>query len=372
MKTHVHFSLIACALSLLSTTALADAADQWPVPLEVAVPFGPTAVPSGGRTHLVYEVLLRNFGSESLTVSRIEVFDAEAPDAKALETFEGPALDSIVQPIGSTSAPEGTAGTQLASGASAIVFMWVSLDASAKAPDKLRHRIVTADNSVVGPVVPTRTGLRVLHSPVTGAHWLGADAPSNDPDNHHRRGMLVMDGHLSLDRRFATDWKQVENGTAFSGDKRDKHSYHAYGKPLLAVADARVVAVRDGFPDNVPGHNEEFHPAVPITLATILGNSVILDIGNGQFAHYYHLQAGSLEVKAGDRVRRGQLVGNIGNSGDAREPHLHFELTTSATPIAGEGLPYVIDRYRVSAAGDRPAALRTRELPLKDEIVDFD
>jgi murein DD-endopeptidase MepM/ murein hydrolase activator NlpD len=224
---------------------------------------------------------------------------------------------------------------------------------------------------VEGPVVGTRTGLRVLGSPVTGVHWLGSDAPSNDSENHHRRGVLVMDGRISMDRRFATDWKQVENGAPFSGDKLDKRAYYAYGKPLRAVADGRVVAVKDGLPDNVPGHFEAFHPAVPITLATIFGNRITLDLGNGQFAHYFHLQAGSLQVKTGDRVRRGQLLGRIGSSGDAREPHLHFEVTTSAKPAVGEGLPYVIDEYQISATGDRPAERRTRELPLKDEIVDF-
>jgi murein DD-endopeptidase MepM/ murein hydrolase activator NlpD len=54
-------------------------------------------------------------------------------------------------------------------------------------------------------------------------------------------------------------------------------------------------------------------------------------------------------VKAGDRVRRGQLLARIGSSGDAREPHLHFEVTTSAKQLAGEGVPYVLDEYRLSA-----------------------
>jgi len=163
----------------------------------------------------------------------------------------------------------------------------------------------------------------------------------------------------------------LEAGAAFSGDTLDKRSYYSYGEPLRAVADARVVAVKDGLPDNVPGHNEAFHPAVPITLATVCGNSITLDLGRGQFAHYLHLQAGSLQVKTGDRVRRGQLLARIGSSGDAREPHLHFEVTTSAKQLAGEGVPYVIDEYQLSATDVRPAERRTRELPLKDEIVDF-
>lgn len=61
---------------------------------------------------------------------------------------------------------------------------------------------------------------------------------------------------------------------------------------LLAVADGEVVTARDGLPDNVPGHNENFHPAVPITLETAAGNTITIDLGKGQFARYAHLQQG--------------------------------------------------------------------------------
>jgi hypothetical protein len=380
MNTRRQSLLLAFTLIFLSTVAIAapdaaqpsaPASEQWPLPLEVAVPFEPTPFQSGGRIHLVYEVFLRNFGSDTLAVKSIEVLDADKTGAAPLAAFAGEQLTSILDSIASTPGADGASKTQISPGASAIVFMWVSIEDSAKVPAHFRHRVFTADSSVEGPVVGTRTGLRVLGAPVTGAHWLGSDAPSNDAENHHRRGVLVIGGRAALDRRFATDWKQVENGAPYSGDKLDKRAYYAYGKPLLAVADARVVAVNDGLPDNVPGHFEAFHPAVPITLATIFGNRVTLDLGNGQFAHYFHMQAGSLQVKAGDRVRRGQLLGRIGASGDAREPHLHFEVTTDAKPAVGEGVPYVIDEYRISATGDRPAERRTRELPLKDEIVDF-
>ncbi len=140
---------------------------------------------------------------------------------------------------------------------------------------------------------------------------------------------------------------------------------------MLAVADGRVVAARDGLPDNIPGHGESFHPAVPITLETVAGNTITLDLGGGQFAYYMHLQPGSLRVMAGDRVRRGQEVARIGASGDAREPHLHFEVTTSSKLLAGEGVPYLIDRYRCKSASDGPTELRIHELPLNKSVVVF-
>jgi len=99
------------------------------------------------------------------------------------------------------------------------------------------------------------------------------------------------------------------------------------------------------------------------------GNTIILDLGSGQFAHYFHLKPGSVHVKLGERVRRGQVMALIGASGDAREPHLHFEITNSPKFLAGDGLPYLIDHYRVKSENGWES--RTRELPLKDMVIGF-
>jgi hypothetical protein len=149
----------------------------------------------------------------------------------------------------------------------------------------LSHRVVTADFSAAGAVIGTHhTALLLLGPPVRGADWLADDAPSNDQENHHRRGILIFEGRVQISRRYAIDWQQIEKGTTFSGDARDKRSYYAYGKPVLAVADGTVVTARDGLPDH---------------------------------------------------VRRGQLLAQIGDSGDAREPHLHFQVSTSSDLLAG-------------------------------------
>src|SRR5258708_32928973 len=113
---------------------------------------------------------------------------------------------------------------------------------------------------------------------------------------------------------------------------------------VLAVADGSRITAKDGLPVNIPVHYEAFHPAVPITLDTVAGNTITIDFGGGQFAYYMHLEPGSLGVKAGDRVRKGQLLARVGCSGDAREPHLHFQVTDSPKLMACEGLPYSLDQ----------------------------
>jgi hypothetical protein len=320
----------------------------------------------------MYELHLTNFGTTPLSVSRIDVLDADAGAAQPIATFEAEQLEAMLQPLGGKTLSAPKERLVIADGQSAIAFMSIAFDRSSHVPDRLLHHVSTADSATEGAVIATHhTELHVLGPSVEGANWLAADGPSNDQDNHHRRGVVILDGRAVDSRRYAIDWKQIRDGASFSGDARDVRSYYSYGKAVLAVADGRVVTAKDGLPDNIPGHGESFHPAVPITFDTVAGNMITLDIGGGQFAHYMHLQPGSVLVKTGDSVRRGQVLGRIGASGDAREPHLHFEVTTSSKLLAGEGVPYLIGRYRCMSGSGGPIELRIHELPLNKDVVIF-
>ncbi len=336
------------------------------------VPFDPTAFPSGPHVYLMYELHLTNFMPMPISLSRIEVLDADAEASKPIATFETAQLETMVQPLGGKALSDPKDRLVIADGQTAIAFMSIALDRGSPIPNRLLHRVTTAYAPEEGAVISTHhTELHVLGPPLEGADWLADDGPSNDQDNHHRRGVVILDGQPVDSRRYAIDWMQTRDGASFSGDARDVRSYYSYGKAVLAVADGRVVTARDGLPDNVPGHGDAFHPAVPITLETVAGNTITLDLGGGQFAYYMHLQPGSLRVKAGDRVRRGEVLARVGDSGDAREPHLHFEVTTSSKLLAGEGVPYLIDQYGCNSTCDGPAKLHTHELPLDHSVVTF-
>lgn len=335
------------------------------------VPFEPTAFPSGSHLYLAYEIHLTNYFPVPLSLRRIEVLDRAAKDGPPVAAFEGDQLEKMLQLLsGPGSDPKGR--LIIGGGQSAIVYMWIEFDRGSRIPNSLVHRVTANLGEVEGAMIATRNGqLRVLGPPVGGTDWIADDGPSNDEDNHHRRGVIILDGQAVDSRRYAIDWKQLREGASYSGDARNVHSYHCYGKPVLAVADGRVVTARDGLPENIPGHGDSFHPAIPITLETVAGNTITLDIGGGQFAYYLHLQPGSVRVKAGDHVRRGQMLAQVGASGDAREPHLHFELTDSPKALAGDGIPYLIDRYRLQIAGGGPSELHINELPLDHNIVAF-
>jgi hypothetical protein len=119
---------------------------------------------------------------------------------------------------------------------------------------------------------------------------------------------------------------------------------------------------------------------------TVGGNYVVVDIGGGHFAFYAHLQPGSLTVKVGDRVRQGQVLGLLGNSGNSDFPHLHFHLTDSPSPLASDGLPYEFTSFSSDGtlangqevlAGEAAildptlSGAHTRQLPLELEVIRF-
>ena len=96
-------------------------------------------------------------------------------------------------------------------------------------------------------------------------------------------------------------------------------------------------------PDLPPG---VLTPPAPVPLERASGNHVVLDLGNGRFAFYEHLRQGSIVVRAGERVRRGQTIGQLGSSGSTSiGPHLHFHVADANAALAAEGLPFVLGRF---------------------------
>lgn len=149
-------------------------------------------------------------------------------------------------------------------------------------------------------------------------------------------GRTIADNYHAANatQRFATDVLIRRDGATHTGDGRKLTDYFAYGQAVLAPGDGAVTVASDTLPDQSPGQSDRAHPA---------GNMVLIDHGNGEYSLLAHLQPKSLRVKPGDRVTAGQPLGLCGNSGNTSEPHVHFHLQNSATPLQGDGLPVFYD-----------------------------
>jgi murein DD-endopeptidase MepM/ murein hydrolase activator NlpD len=155
---------------------------------------------------------------------------------------------------------------------------------------------------------------------------------------------MPVNGRVWVAQRFAVDWEQVNaQGQIYSGPQEKLESYAIFGKPVLAVSDASVASVVDGQPEQTPGK----YPT-NISLGDADGNCVILDLGGGRFAIYAHLQPGSIKVRKGDRVKLGQVLGLVGDTGNSVVPHLHFQVMDRDSSLGSNGLPYEIREFQVT------------------------
>ncbi len=301
--------------------------------LYAPVPF----IGEDGRTHLVYELLLTNYTPSPITLRSIDVRDAITD--RSVYRISGADLAARVLPTGGKSY-EATFG----GGKAAAVFLHVTLAPGAPVPTSLVHELTASSGkaSLSEQLAPTKVNKRtlpVLGPPLRGSGYLAADGCCDAV--RHTRALLPLNGAPRLAQRYAIDYEQVDaNGRIYVGKKTDPKSYTIFGKQVLAVADATVVATHDGLPEQVPG---TFPKDLPIADAD--GNFVVLDLGNGFFANYAHMQPGSVRVKPGDHVHKGDVLGLVGNTGNLVAPHLHFHVMDASSPLVSEGLPYVIDSF---------------------------
>jgi murein DD-endopeptidase MepM/ murein hydrolase activator NlpD len=140
------------------------------------------------------------------------------------------------------------------------------------------------------------------------------------------------------------DWEQLDaQGRIYTGDREKLQSYTIFGKPVIAVAEATVASVTDGLPEQTPG---KYPSNIPLDQAD--GNSVILDLGEQRYAMYAHMQPGTIQVRVGQRVAAGQLLGLVGNSGNSVAPHLHFQVMDRRSSLAANGLPYEMKGFQIT------------------------
>lgn len=131
-------------------------------------------------------------------------------------------------------------------------------------------------------------------------------------------GGARLNPHASFpEQRGALDVIQIGRGGARArgtGLRGENESYPVYGQSLYAPCDGTVVSAADHLDDQEPG---------TIRYQPPYGNHVFIDTG-AEIVKLAHLRRGTVTVKTGDPVHAGQLLGEVGNSGNSTEPHLHI------------------------------------------------
>ncbi len=147
------------------------------------------------------------------------------------------------------------------------------------------------------------------------------------------------------------------SGQQYKGSGDFHEDYFCFAKAVLAPFDGVVVEAVNHIPDNIIGD---------VNTRENWGNTVIIKHNDFLYAKLSHLKYHSLEVKTGDAVKKGQLIGRCGNSGRSPYPHLHFQF--QVTPYIGSAtLDYPFGNYLLKE--EKGFALKNFEFPLKDQVI---
>lgn len=149
-------------------------------------------------------------------------------------------------------------------------------------------------------------------------------------------------GHRNRSGLFAIDALGLTEDYAPQISKEDRNeSYAGWGREILAPGDGVVTFARNDVPENtvLDADPDPQVYTMPDGAVVDTGNSVVIDHGNGEFSLVAHMQKGSVRVRAGDRVTRGQLIGLLGNSGNSSGPHVHYQLMNGPDRNTADGLP---------------------------------
>ncbi len=353
-----------------------------------------------GKVHLTYELVLTNAAPIPFRVDKIEMHDA-ATSALVPNTtgrVDITPLAGGTEAEGTTDPGAGNTSATIPPGTTYVAWVDVVFPQRSAVPTTIEHVVTGAVLPPNGAPVPAelrigRTdtatdGPVVLGAPVPPGIWYMSEGCCAD-DTHHRRGLGPINGELSVPQRFAIDfYKLDEQHRTWVGDPSKLESFLTYRVPILSAAAGTVVAALDGFANTTALPN----PPKPPPINETVGNHVIVKVADGVYVLYAHMDPGSVAVRVGDQVTRGQQLGLIGSSGNSTTPHLHFQILTLPTYFPADSKPFAFDSFTLlGRVPDRiwddnmaleptgtlpftaatPTSPHTNELPLDRDVVQF-
>ncbi|MCX4515784.1 M23 family metallopeptidase [Streptomyces sp. NBC_01619] len=334
------------------------------------------------------------------TLKSVKVLNAKRPN-QVVDELAGAALAAHFKPLGGTIGPTAVLGPSQ----TGVIWLDVSARERRQLPRRLLHRIhLTYPEAPVPGIIPAdvietvakvrlaRRPAAVIAPPLSGPGWVDVNGCCSTVTSH-REAVSSVRNSLYFPERFAIDFVQInEEDRFYTGDPKDLNSWGYFGEPVHAVSNGTIVEAVDGLPEQTP-----LQPPTGITAHTIAGNHVIEKFEQDGYTYYVlyaHLKTGSLTaagIHEGQRVKAGQKLGRVGNSGASGAPHLHFQIMDEPDVVAADGLPYEFNSFdlqgRVAsqkALDDTfdngvplkfdphaPTGQRRVQIPLNLEIVGF-
>ncbi|MFW6079187.1 MAG: GNAT family N-acetyltransferase [Gemmatimonadota bacterium] len=248
---------------------------------------------------------------------------------------------------------------------------WTSLALSVLNPRQFAQGVrqavggVRARRRVAVPPAPDTYRQRARYTLPVRGEWLVMNGGVT-PEASHAWDVLAQ--------RYAYDLVKADDaGVRHRGAGTSLEDYYAYGEPVVAPADGEVVRVRDGVRDAPRVGTGR----VDWRCRDFAGNTVMIRHAEREYSVLAHLVPGSIPVRVGQRVERGERIGRCGHSGHSTEPHLHLQVQDRPDFFDAVGLPVRFSDVRVSGGrAEAPihltAGMRVRALELRNRARSSD
>ncbi len=322
-------NLLACVAIIVfvgSFTKYAEGQASLP-PLDLRILFVPDAVTISGKTVMYYEIHLANASPDTIDLDKLQVL--RTSDSSVVLTIED-LEDRILLPFASN-------------------VIYIEYDVSGlKTGTGLFHRLQcrkmgnleSPSFSVDGADFDVKPVPAIaLRPPLSGGPWAAIYEPSWE--RGHRRVIYTVDDKARIPGRFAIDFIRLNNSGQYADGNEDEiKNWLGYSAPVLAVADGIVLSIRNDFKES---NTVSGHPSVSAGDAT--GNYISIGIGSQYVAFYEHLKPGSIRVRPGQKVKKGDIIASLGFTGQTTGPHLHFHIADKNSPLGAEGIPFVFEYF---------------------------
>ena len=159
----------------------------------------------------------------------------------------------------------------------------------------------------------------------------------------------------SQSQKSAFDLVVNKEGKTHKTDGQKNEDYYAFGKEIVAPCDGEIVFAVDGVKDNEVGE---------MNTMFVGGNSVMIKTANNEYLFFAHFKQNSVEVKQGQKVKQGELLGLCGNSGNSSEPHLHFHIQNTENSNQATGIKCYFDKIVVDGKQE------TDYSPVQNEVIE--
>jgi Peptidase family M23 len=353
--------------------------------IEVVVPTPARYVQgSDGHVHLEYDLVITDVMSAPVTLVSLEVRSGDTTllqlDTDALKAVTAPFLSAKpTLDVAPSASIVSLIDVILPTAKYGDVPRQVTNELTYSIADDAPFRTIIRSLTTAGPTIDVgRSDPVVVEAPLRSDGWLAFNACCTP--NAHRSFLLSSAGSVHAIEMFAIDWVQLVDGQPNKGDGTALTDFYGFGQTVYSATDGKVVSVRNDqaeAPLNESGGGNETVNA-PDDYG---GNNVVVKISDHQYALYAHMKTGSVLPQVGDRVKAGDPIGQVGNSGNSTVPHLHFGIQETADAFASNSVPYVIKSYTVTGiamiAADGTLTVRPVNLPqrktlqLANDIVDF-